>query len=103
MNSKIPFVHPKVLKKVQKERPKLVKVIKESFKGAGINKRVYPHLFRHSRATIMASHLTEFQMNQYFGWIQGSKMASTYVHLSGRDLDNALLEFNGMEVSKNVK
>ncbi len=81
----------------------IVKVIKESFKGAGINKRVYPHLFRHSRATIMASHLTEFQMNQYFGWIQGSKMASTYVHLSGRDLDNALLEFNGMEVSKNVK
>jgi ribosomal protein L37E len=30
-------------------------------------------------------------MKEYFGWVQGSDMASVYIHLSGRDVDNALL------------
>ncbi len=64
---------------------------------AGIKKKCNPHLFRHSRATQLANHLTEFQMDKYFGWTLGSKMPSTYVHLSGRDLDASLLEFNGMK------
>jgi len=58
---------------------------------AGVNKRVYPHLFRHSRATFLASKLTEAQMKEHFGWTQSSEMAATYVHLSGRDVDNTLL------------
>lgn len=37
-------------------------------------------------------------MKEYFGWVQGSDMASTYVHLSGRDLDNALLKLNNIEI-----
>ncbi len=45
----------------------------------------------------MADHLTEFQMNQYFGWIQGSKMPSTYVHMSGKNLDDAILTLNGFK------
>ncbi len=65
---------------------------------ARIKKRINPHTFRHSRATFMANHLTEFQMNQYFGWIQGSDMPSTYVHLSGRDVDNAIFAMNGIQV-----
>jgi len=31
-----------------------------------------------------------------FGWIQSSKMASIYVHLSGRDLDEPLLKMSGL-------
>jgi len=73
------------------------KVIKNAFKRAKIKKRVYAHLFRHSRASIMANHMTEFQMNAYFGWIQGSKMAATYVHLSGKNLDDTIYKINGME------
>lgn len=69
------------------------------FKKAGVNKRCNPHIFRHSRATFMANHLTEFQMNQYFGWVQGSDMPSTYVHLSGKETDNALLKLNGIVVN----
>jgi integrase/recombinase XerD len=61
-----------------------------------IKKRIYPHIFRHSRATHLANHLTEAQMKQYFGWIQASKMASIYVHLSGRDVDEAILRCNGI-------
>ncbi|KYK34781.1 MAG: hypothetical protein AYK22_04725 [Thermoplasmatales archaeon SG8-52-3] len=62
----------------------------------GLKKRVHPHLFRHSRATHIASHFTEAQMNQYFGWIQGSEMPSTYVHLSGRDINEAVYRLNGL-------
>lgn len=74
--------------------------IKEIAKRAGINKRCNPHLFRHSKATFMANHLTEFQMNQYFGWIQGSDMPSTYVHLSGKEVDSAILELNGIKLDR---
>jgi len=63
---------------------------------AGIKKRIYPHLFRHSRATALANKLTESQMKEHFGWVQGSDMAATYVHLSGRDVDNALLKLQGL-------
>ncbi|MFH8132512.1 MAG: tyrosine-type recombinase/integrase [Candidatus Aenigmatarchaeota archaeon] len=78
-------------------------VIKKIARKAGIKKRVYPHLFRHSRATHLASHLTEAQMKQYFGWVQGSDMASIYVHLSGRDVDRALLKLNGIEVQEKLE
>lgn len=33
---------------------------------------------------------------EHFGWVQGSEMAATYVHLSGRDVDNALLKLQGL-------
>lgn len=58
---------------------------------AGIVKRIYPHLFRHSRATYLASYLTEVQLCVFMGWTVGSTMARIYVHLSGADLDAALV------------
>lgn len=76
-------------------------LLQRLFQKAGIKKRYNPHLFRHSRATFMAHHLTEFQMNQYFGWFQGSRMPSTYVHMSGRDVDTAILRMNGMKTEEN--
>lgn len=66
-------------------------------RAAGVKKRVYSHLFRHSRATEMASHLTEAQLNHHFGWVQGSRMTATYVHMSGREVDSALLRLAGVE------
>ena len=71
--------------------------LKSVAKLAGINKRVYPHLFRHSRATYLASHLTEAQMKHYFGWTQASDMAAVYVHMSGRDVDDALYRLYGID------
>ena len=58
---------------------------------------VYPHLFRHSRATHLATELTEAAMKEYFGWTQGSDMPQTYIHLSGRDIDNEIKQMYGLE------
>jgi ribosomal protein L40E len=74
----------------------LNKLVKHAARRVGIRKRIYPYLFRHSRATFLASRLTEAQMNAVFGWQQGSDMPRTYVHLSGRDVDAALLQLAGV-------
>ena len=39
-------------------------------------------------------------MKEFFGWVQASKMASIYVHLSGRDVDNAILNVYGIKSSE---
>ena len=79
------------------------RILKSAAKRAGIKKRVYPHLLRHSRATHLANHLTEAQMKEYLGWVQSSKMASIYVHLSGRDVDKAILGIYGIKPRESVK
>lgn len=63
---------------------------------ASVNKRINPHNFRHSRATFLANHLTDAQLKEHFGWTQDSKMAGVYIHLSGRDVDSALLKVYGI-------
>jgi len=79
------------------------KLIKKIAIRARIRKRANPHMFRHTRATHLANHFTEAQMNHYFGWVQGSKMSSIYVHLSGRDIDKAVLKLHGIQEEKDVK
>jgi site-specific recombinase XerD len=74
----------------------LNKLLKEAGEKAGILKPLNPHHFRHSRATELAKKLTEAQLCEYMGWVQGSNEASTYVHLSGRDTDRAILEMHGL-------
>jgi hypothetical protein len=77
------------------------KLLRELAEKAGVRKRVNPYSFRHSTATYMANFLTEAQMCEFFGWKQGSKMPSIYVRLSGRDIDNRLLELHGLKPKKN--
>ncbi|SFM49553.1 site-specific integrase [Methanolobus profundi] len=72
-------------------------LLRETVKRTGIKKRVYVHGFRHARATHLAEHLTEQQMKAYLGWTPGSDMASVYVHLSGKDIDKAIMAMNGIE------
>jgi integrase len=78
-------------------------MLRKTTKRAGLTKGCNPHLFRHSRATFLAKHLTEAQMKEYFGWTQASDMAAIYVHLSGRDVDNALLKLAGKNISEAEK
>jgi len=78
-------------------------ILKLASKRAKIKKRVYPHLLRHTRATRMANIMSEAAMKQYFGWTQSSKMAGIYVHMSGKDTDEAVLRANGIEVKQKDK
>ena len=69
---------------------------KESCRKAGITKRVFPYILRHSRATVLANHLTEASDVRVF-WVQGSDSPRIYVHLSGRDIDWAISRIYGLE------
>ena len=66
----------------------------------GIDKRIYPHLFRHTRASILASKVPESPLENQMGWVHGSKMTSVYVHLSMRDQDNAILKAYGININE---
>ncbi|MEM3811906.1 MAG: site-specific integrase, partial [Thermoplasmata archaeon] len=74
------------------------KVLLSVQKQAGINRRIHPHLFRHTTATRYAGSLTEQILESQMGWVHGSKMTNTYVHLSGRDIDREVLKANGIEM-----
>lgn len=79
------------------------KLLKEAAKRINLKKPVNPHHFRHSRATQLAKKLTEAQLCAYMGWVPGSKEAATYVHLSGRDTDNAILALHGLKEEETEK
>jgi site-specific recombinase XerD len=78
------------------------KMLSSTAKRCGIKKRVNPHSFRHARASNLANVLTEAQMKEYLGWVGDSKMAAIYVHLSGRNVDNALFKLNGIRTEDDV-
>ena len=78
------------------------KIILRLKERAGINKRIYPHLFRHTRASLLASRVPEAPLENQMGWVHGSRMTQTYVHLSGRDQDNAILKAYGISTKEEV-
>ena len=77
------------------------KALKTTLKRAKITKRIYPHLFRHTRASILASKVAEAPLEAQMGWIPGTKQMATYVHLSGKQTDKAILKAYGIEVQDN--
>ncbi len=74
------------------------KALRTALKRAGITKRIYPHLFRHTRASILASRVAEAPLESQMGWVPGTKQMATYVHLSGKQTDAAILKAYGVEV-----
>ena len=81
----------------------LAKIVKRIAKRAGIEKRVNVYVFRHTRLTNLSKELTEPQLCMIAGWELGSDMPRNYVHLSGRDVDEALLKTYGLVKSKATK
>ncbi|MEM0050647.1 MAG: tyrosine-type recombinase/integrase [Candidatus Bathyarchaeia archaeon] len=79
--------------------PDVYAIIRRTVKRAGIKRRIHPHLFRHTRATLLASKVTEAPLESQMGWIHGSRQTRTYVHLSMRDQDNAILKAYGIKVN----
>lgn len=64
---------------------------------AKIKKNIYPHLFRHSRASFFARHnMNEGFMRNWFGWSDTSKTPSLYIHLYSKDIQNSYLKMMGL-------
>lgn len=68
-------------------------------KRAGIERRIFPHLFRHSYVTRMIdNNLSESALKGQVGWTKGSRMMEVYEHLSTKQKDEAVLRANGIEI-----
>ena len=80
-----------------------LQVVRRAAARAGIAKKVNPHLFRHTRATLLAEHIADAPLEIQMGWVHGSSMTRTYVHLSGKDMDRIILRAYGVEVRKEAE
>jgi len=75
----------------------LRKLIEKAVRVAGLNKRVYPYLFRHSRLTGLAeAGVSEPMLKEWAGWTKGSPMPSVYIHFSGRETRRVVAELLGV-------
>ncbi len=76
-------------------------VIKNMAASAGIQKRVYWHLLRHTRVTEMAKlGMQETAMKKRFGWVEDSSQIKRYTSLTDDDADNSYREALGLGVKK---
>lgn len=82
---------------------RIMSILKTASKRAGIKKRIYLHLLRHSRATILANKMSDSALKHYLGWTQSSKMAGIYIHMSGKETDETILEMNGIKAKEDRK
>ena len=76
----------------------LIHLVHRLARRAGIKKRVYPYLFRHTGATYLAlQDMNEAKMRILLGWSRNSPMPSRYTHLAGVDVEDAVLELHGIK------
>lgn len=62
-----------------------------------LDKHLHPHLFRHSRLTILGQEgLVESVMRDYAGWTKTSHMPSVYVHPNKEAMVNKIREIDGL-------
>lgn len=81
-----------------------LRVVSELAEASGVQAKVpngdaiTPHDFRHTRATEIARNreMSEEEMRGYMGWSPGSKMPSTYIHLTLTDQKASVLRASGI-------
>ena len=72
------------------------KTLREITKRAEIDKRVHPHLFRHSTLTTLASDgMQESILRRLAGWTGSSEMPAVYIHVGNKDVEQAQLARHG--------
>lgn len=72
-------------------------ILRKLAKKAGIKKKVYPHVLRHSKLTHLAQEgYTEVELRQMAGWTDKSTMADTYVHQTEQQVINKRLAAAGL-------
>ncbi|HJT10266.1 MAG TPA: tyrosine-type recombinase/integrase [Candidatus Nitrosotalea sp.] len=70
-------------------------LLKKIAKRAGLKKRIFFYLFRHTRIDESQGLLTEPMQCMMFGWKFGSQMPATYFKRYGKHIDNAQIMMNG--------
>ncbi len=84
-------------------RGTVLKIVKAAARRAGITKRVYSHLFRHSRAThLLRIGVSELNVCKLLGWVPGTPMLRRYSHLVDKDAYRDLLRAHGLEGQETV-
>ena len=61
-----------------------------------LNKRLYHHLARHTKATELSKDLTEQELKNYMGWTPDSDMLNNYIHLNNKDILNKMEKIYGI-------
>jgi len=85
--------------KFQRMKPDAVRMqLNKTKKRAGITKRIFPHLFRHSSATKLVLKLPDLVLKARFGWSPTSKIVPTYAKLNQDDVDDCYLGAIGAKV-----
>ena len=71
-------------------------------KTAGIRKHITPHVFRHSRITHLIKEGVPESVIKLMMWGNiSTDMFRTYAHLTGQDIDSAMLKSYGISVTDN--
>ena len=83
----------------------LTNIVRRAAARAGITKRVYNHIFRHSRSTHVLVHgiMNETQAKLYFGWTPDSDMLNEYAHLRMIDVNRSYLASYGLGKEEEIK
>ena len=97
------FANPRDCNRSPMHYHQALQVVRRAAARAGIVKKVNPHLFRHTRATLLAEHIADAPLEIQMGWVHGSSMTRTYVHLSGKDMDRIILRAYGVEVREDAE
>jgi hypothetical protein len=81
------------------------RIVKKCIKCAGISKKFNPHWFRHSRASLDAidGTMPESVRKRRMGWSDSSKMIANYTHLGQKEVRNAWLSANGLNLDEKKK
>ena len=75
-------------------------ILNRATKRAGINKRVYPHLFRHMRNTRLVRKVGKDKAKRIMGYAPSSNIIDKYTHLTEHDTVAAFLEAEGKPIPK---
>lgn len=74
----------------------LRKLVKSAAIKAGIKKKVWNYLLRHTKLTDVARKHPDQILKKFGNWKKGTDMMEVYVHLSESDLEEAVLREHGL-------
>ena len=77
--------------------------LQKIIENSKVEKKIWFHLLRHGRATILSTKLPTALMEKMFGWKHGSDMTGTYVKLSNDDVKTAVLGMYGLKDTEKDK